>query len=72
MGPDGKKGNMYSLFMQYEIVRNKEKRDIQAGIETAAGSIAESLQGHDLFEQRVKKIHQLQDKLADMFMQLSH
>lgn len=72
MRPYSNKRQLYRLFMQDEIVANKEKADIQTGIKTTAGGIAESLERHDFTERRVKNIHHPQNNALYVFMKPQH
>ena len=49
-----------------------EEKDIEQGICTAAGGIAEGLQGEYLSEWRIKSIYHFQDETTDKCVQLPH
>jgi hypothetical protein len=53
MSPDGDGGNVNWLFFKKKVEGAKEKEDIKQGIGTAAGGIAEGLQGEYLSEWRI-------------------
>jgi hypothetical protein len=57
------KANMQYLFMQDEIIADKKHENIQYCIGSSAGSIAESLYGHQLSEGWVEKINKRNDLL---------
>lgn len=72
MSPDGDGGNMNGLFFKKKVEGAKEKENIQQGIGTAAGGIAEGLQGEYLSEWRIKSIYHFQDETTDKCVQLPH
>jgi hypothetical protein len=63
IGFECQEANMQYLFMQDKIIADKKNQDIQDGIGSAAGGIAESLYGHQLSEGRVEKINKRDDLL---------
>lgn len=65
-------GNMNRLFFKKKVESAIEKQDIQKGISSAAGGIAEGLQGEYLSEWRIKSIYHFQDETTDKCVQLPH
>lgn len=63
---------MNDLFIKYIIVCQKEKCDIQRGIEPATGCITIGLQWHEPSKKRIEKINHGKDQRPDMFVQVSH
>ena len=57
MRADGCNRRINYLLLQYKIVGDKENKDAEARIGATTGCIAESLQWHNAFEWRIKKIH---------------
>jgi len=72
VSPDGDGGNVNWLFFKKKVEGAKEKENIQQGIGTAAGGIAEGLQGEYLSEWRIKSIYHFQDETTDKCVQLPH
>lgn len=60
MGADRQEADMDRRLAKNEIIGNEEKADIQQGIESAAGSVAESLKWHDAPEHRIEQVYHRQ------------
>lgn len=68
MRTDGNEWQVQCFFLKNIVIGYEKQEDIQTGIKSAAGCIAVGLQGHNLFENRIKKIHNTQYKAPDMFV----
>jgi hypothetical protein len=53
----GNKRKVYNTFIQYVIIADKIKENIQRGIASAAGQVAKSFNIHDLLKRRIKEIY---------------
>jgi hypothetical protein len=59
---DGHKWQVQHLFLQDEIVTDKIDEDVQQGIPSPAGKVAECLPVHDMAERRIEKINGIDDQ----------
>lgn len=72
MGTYRYKRKMNDLFIKHIIIGNKEKCNIQKGIEPTASGITVGLKWHELSKNWIEKVNHGKDQCPDMFVQVSH